>query len=108
MPRYVSLASYTPAAFTAFVGKPQERASGAAELLRKMGGSLISMDFSNGDFDVLIMFELPDDVTAAAFALRVNGAGHFKSNKVVRLLSSDEFLAAQQKAHLLSYEPPKA
>lgn len=108
MPRYVSMASYTAAAFATFVGKPQARAPGAAELLKKMGGSLISMDFGTGDFDVLIMFELPDDVTAAAFALRVNSAGHFKSNKVVRLLSGDEFLAAQHKAHGLVYEPPKA
>ena len=69
---------------------------------------MISMDFSTGDFDVLIIFEVPDEVTATAFALRVQSAGHFKSNKIVRLLSGDEFLDAQRKAHGLSYEAPKA
>jgi|SanBayMetagenome_1026888.scaffolds.fasta_scaffold15705_2 uncharacterized protein with GYD domain len=107
MPRYVSIATYSPAAFAAFVNNPQARTAVAADLLRKLGGTLISMDFSTGDFDVLLIFEVPDEVTATAFALRVQSAGHFKSNRIVRLLSGDEFLDAQRKAYGLSYEAPK-
>ena len=49
---------------------------------------------------------LPDDVAAAALALAVNAPGHLKSYQTTRLLSAQEFLAAQQKAHDVGYKAP--
>ena len=59
-----------------------------------------------GDYDVIAVASLPDDITAAALALAINAPGHLKSYKTTRLLSSPEFLAAQQKAHGVSYQAP--
>ncbi len=56
--------------------------------------------------NVIAVAELPDDTTAAAMALAVNAPGHLKSYRTTRLLSPQEFLAAQQKAHGAGYQAP--
>jgi uncharacterized protein with GYD domain len=108
MPRYLVQASYASAAAAAFVGNPQDRVAGVRALTEKMGGTLVSMDFCFGDSDLVAIAELPDDVAAAAMALAVNAAGHIKSYKTTRLMSADEFLAAQRKSHGVAYQAPKS
>ena len=106
MPRYLVQASYTSAAAAAFVSNPQDRVAGLKVVIEKLGGKLESLEFSLGEYDVIAVSSLPDDTTAAAVALAVNAPGHLKSYKTTRLLSSQEFLAAQQKAHGASYQAP--
>ena len=108
MPRYLVQASYTTAAAAAFVNNPQDRVAGVRALVEKMGGTLESMDYCLGDFDLVATATLPDDVAAAAMALAVSSAGHIKSYKTTRLMSAGEFLSAQQKAHGVAYQAPKA
>ena len=108
MPRYLVQASYTTAAAAAFVNNPQDRVAGVRALAQKVGGSLESMDYCLGDFDLVAVATLPDDLTAAAMALAVNSAGHIKSYKTTRLMSAEEFLSAQQKAHGVTYQAPKS
>ena len=108
MPRYLVQASYTTAAAAAFAGNPRDRVAGVRALVEKMGGKLESMDYCLGDCDLVAIADLPDDVTAAAMALAVNAAGHMRSYKTTRLMSAEEFLAAQHKAHGAAYQAPKA
>jgi uncharacterized protein with GYD domain len=107
MPRYLIQASYTSAAAAAFVSNPQDRVAGVRAAVEKLGGKLASFEFALGDYDVIGIGEFPDDVTAAAFSLAVNAPGHIKSYKTTRLMSADEFLAAQRKAHGVAYQAPK-
>lgn len=106
MPRYLIQASYTAAAAAAFVSNPQDRVAGVRATVEKLGGKLESFEFCLGDHDVIAIGSLPDDTAAAAMALAVNAPGHLKSYKTTRLLSADEFLAAQKKAHGLNYSAP--
>ena len=106
MTRYLIQASYTSAAIAAFVSNPQDRVAGVRALIKKLGGKLVSFDFCLGEYDVVAVFEAPDDTTAAALALTVNAAGHLSSFRTTRLLSPKEFTAAQEKAHGLSYKAP--
>ena len=107
MSRYLIQASYTSAAAAAFVSNPQDRVAGVKAVLEKLGGKLVSFDFCLGEHDVIAVFEAPDDTTAAALALAVNAPGHLSSYRTTRLLSPQEFLAAQKQAHGLSYKAPK-
>jgi len=50
--------------------------------------------------------EIADDTSAAAMALAINALGHVRSYRTTRLLSGQEFLAAQQKTHGLDYRAP--
>jgi len=106
MPRYVIQASYTSAAAAAFVSNPQDRVAGVRALVEKLGGKLESFDFCLGDYDLFAVATAPDDSTAAAIALAVNAPGHLKSYKTTRLMSPQEFLEAQKKAHGTSYQAP--
>ena len=106
MPRYLIQASYTSAAAAAFVSNPQDRVAGVQAVVEKLGGKLESFEFSLGDYDVIAVGSFPDDSTAAACSLAVNAPGHLKSYKTTRLLSAEEFLTAQQKAHDVGYQAP--
>ena len=108
MPRYLVQASYTSSAVATFVSNPQDRAAGIQALIEKLGGQMESLDFCLGEYDVIAVASLPDDTVAAAVALAVNAPGHLKSYRTTRLLSPEEFLAAQEQAHGASYEAPKA
>jgi uncharacterized protein with GYD domain len=107
MPRYLIQASYTATAAAAFVSNPQDRVPGVRAAVEKLGGKLESFEFSLGEYDVVGIGEFPDDVTAAAFALAVSAPGHLKSYKTTRLMSAQEFLSAQKKAHGVAYQAPK-
>ena len=106
MPRYLIQASYTSAAIAAFVSNPQDRVAGVTAIVKKLGGKLVSFDFCLGEHDVVAIFEAPDDTSAAALALAVNAPGHLSSYRTTRLMSPKEFVAAQEKAHGLSYKAP--
>lgn len=106
MPRYLIQASYSSAAAAAFVSKPQDRVAGVQALAEKLGGKLESFDFCLGEYDVIAVGSFPDDTTAAAMALAVNAPGHLRSYRTTRLMSPQEFLAAQQKAQGTSYQAP--
>jgi len=107
MPRYLIQASYNSTAAAAFVSNPQDRVAGVRAAVEKLGGKLESFDFALGDYDVIGIAAFPDDVAAAALALAVNAPGHLKSYKTTRLMSADEFVAAQRKAHDVAYQAPK-
>lgn len=108
MPRYLIQASYTAAACAAFVAKPQDRVAGVKAAVEKLGGSLESFDYCLGEHDLVAIAMLPDDTAAAAMALGVNAPGHIKSYKTTRLMSAQDFVAAQQLAHGMAYQAPKA
>lgn len=107
MPRYLIQASYNSAAAAAFASNPQDRVPGVRTAVEKLGGKLESFDFALGDYDVIGIAAFPDDVAAAALALAVNAPGHLKSYKTTRLMSGEEFVAAQRKAHDVAYQGPK-
>lgn len=106
MPRYLVQAAYTAEAAAAFVANPQDRVAGVRALAERLGGSLDSFDFALGDYDAVIIYSAPDDTTAAAVALAAISAGHLKAYKTTKLLSPEEFTAAQRKAHGINYQAP--
>lgn len=108
MPRYLIQASYTATAVAAFVSNPQDRTAGVRAATEKLGGQLESFEFSLGEHDVVGIVVFSDDTTAAAFSLAINAPGHLKSFKTTRLLSAQEFLTAQKKAHDVAYQAPKS
>lgn len=107
MPRYLIQASYQATAVASFVSNPQDRTAGVRAVIKKMGGKLEMFEFSLGEYDLVAIASLPDDVAAAAISLAVNAPGHIKSYKTTRLMSADDFLKAQKMAHGVAYSAPK-
>ena len=50
--------------------------------------------------------QMPDNVSAAAFALAVAAGGAFKSHKTTPLMSMEEGIEAMKKAGGTGYRPP--
>ena len=76
MPKYLWKASYTQAGVK---GVASEGGSGRRDAVKaateSVGGSLDGFYFAFGDADAYVIADLPDDETALAVAIAVNGSG---------------------------------
>ena len=75
-------------------------------MMEGWGGRLESFYFAFGDYDVVIIAEVPDSVTMAAAAMAVGATGALKAFKTTVLLTPEESLEAMRKAGTLGYQPP--
>jgi uncharacterized protein with GYD domain len=61
--------------------------------------------FAFGEHDVVVICEMPDNVSAAAFALAVGAGGTVASYRTTVLLTPEEAVEAMNKAAESSYQP---
>lgn len=106
MPIYLIQASYTTQGVSALVNKPEDREAVLRSLVEGMGGRLESMYYAFGDFDVILIVELPDNVTVAAFSMAVGASGAVTNLKTTVLLPMSEGVEAARKAGSVGYRPP--
>jgi uncharacterized protein with GYD domain len=107
MPYYLVQASYTHEAWTALLKNPQDRTSGLRTLIEGLGGTLHGLYYAFGDHDVVVLYEAPDDQSAAAVSLSAAAPGHLKEIKTTVLLTPSELTAVLQKAGAQSYQAPQ-
>jgi uncharacterized protein with GYD domain len=106
MPLYMVQFAYTAEAWAALAKQPQSRAQGVGDLARKLGGRLVDLYYCFGEYDGVVLLEMPDDSTATAFVIAAVGPGHIKSSRTTRLMTVDETTEAMKKAGQASYAPP--
>jgi uncharacterized protein with GYD domain len=95
MPLYLHQAAYTPESIAAQIKNPEDRLEVATRpAVEAAGGRLITGGFSMGEFDLIAIFEAPDDVSAAVVALAVNAGGAIRTTRTTRLLSGPEWVEA--------------
>jgi uncharacterized protein with GYD domain len=75
-------------------------------VIERLGGRLESAYLSFGDYDVVVIAEMPDHASAAAFSLATSAGGALKAIKTTPLLSIEEGLEAMRKAAGAGYHPP--
>ena len=108
MPLYVSHFAYTPETWKNLTRSPQDRTQALEELARKLGGRLVNLYYAFGEYDGLVISEVPDDTAAAALAMAAAAAGHVRSIKTTRLFTPAEAVAAMKKAGAAQLKPPSA
>jgi uncharacterized protein with GYD domain len=106
MAYYMFQAAYTAEALAKLLKKPQNRFEIVAKAVEKLGGRVVGSWFCFGEYDVVLVSELPDNVSAAAFAVAVSAGGALKANKTTPLLSADDMLQMLNKAGKTGYSPP--
>ena len=74
--------AYTPVAWKALMKEPANRLEVVREVVARLGGRLVDGWFTFGDFDALVICELPDNVSAAAFSMAVNAGGAMRATPV--------------------------
>jgi uncharacterized protein with GYD domain len=106
MARYLFQASYTNEAWAAQVSHPQNRMDVIRPVIERLGGRLESAYLSFGDYDVVVIAEMPDHVSAAAFSLAASAGGGVKAVKTTPLMTIEEGIEAMKKAAGAGYRPP--
>jgi uncharacterized protein with GYD domain len=97
VPKYLWKASYTSAGAR---GIAKEGGSGRVEAVKQatesVGGTLDAFYFAFGGADAYVIADLPDNETAAAVALTVNGSDRASVETIV-LITPEEMDAATKK-----------
>lgn len=105
MADYLLQLSYSTAAWTALIKRPENRVEAVRKVVEKLGGKLGAFWFSFGDHDLIGVVEMPDNVRAAAFAMALAAGGACKRVKTTPLLSVEEGIDAMKKAGACGYKP---
>ena len=96
MPKFLIEASYTTEGLK---GLKKDKASGrqaaVAEAAKSLGGNLESMHFALGADDVIVVLDLPDASTAAAFSTAVSASGlvRTRTTALLTVAEMDQALA---------------
>jgi len=86
---------------------PQE-AGISVELIQKLGGKIQEMYFAFGEYDAIVITEMPDNVSAAAIALAFASGGALRTCQTTALMTRAEALDAMRKAGQCGYKPMTA
>jgi uncharacterized protein with GYD domain len=78
MSNYIALLNYTDKGIAHIDGSP-DRLDKARALLREMGGDFKQVFLTMGNFDMIVVYEAPDDATAARFSLRLGKLGYVRT-----------------------------
>jgi uncharacterized protein with GYD domain len=106
MPLYMVQAGYTSQALAAMTQNPEDRSTAVRPLIEGAGGKLHSVYFCQGDYDVVVVFEVPNAEAANAIVLAAVGVGHLKTYKTTPLFTPEEIQGAFRKAATLSLRAP--
>jgi uncharacterized protein with GYD domain len=95
---YLTYFKYTDAAVKAMTENPQDREAAVRKLAESFGGKLdVLYWMTSGEYDGFVIFEYPDDVTAAASAALVRSSNNFQKNETIPLMNAADFKAVMQK-----------
>lgn len=95
---YLHQVSYTSESWRVLIAQPQDRLGAVRAPIEKLGGKLIEGWFAFGEYDIVAITEMPDNVSAAAIAIAFAAGGACKSVRTTPLLSPKEAISAMQKA----------
>ncbi len=105
MPHYLCQLSYTAEGWAALLKKPQNRIEAVRPVIEKLGGKIEGAWFAFGESDLIVVLDMPDNVSAAAFAITVAGGGAVKSYKTIPLMSIDDGIEAMKQGAKSGYKP---
>jgi uncharacterized protein with GYD domain len=108
MAHYSLHAAYTPLGWAALLKNPQHRLEAVRPVIERLGGSVLHGWFMFGEYDLLIVCELPDNVGAAALSMAISAGGAVRTVKVTPLLSFEDGVEAMRRAKAAEYAPPRS
>ena len=106
MAHYLAQVAYTSEAWASMVKNPQDRISAVTPVVKRLGGTMVSGWLAFGDYDVVGICDMPDNVSAAAFSIAASAGGSVKAFKTTPLLSIADAVEAMRKAGGAGYSPP--
>lgn len=105
MPRYLYQIAYTSDSWAAQMKDPQNRIEKVRGSVEQLGGKIVDAYYTFGEYDIVVILDMPDNTSAAAFAIAVAGGGAAKAAKTTPLMSVEEGIDAIRKGGQSSYRP---
>lgn len=106
MAHYLIQVAYTPQAWAAQLKNPQNRLEAVRPVAQKLGGDFESAWLAFGEYDIVGIVRMPDNVSATAFSMAASAGGALKAIKTTPLLSVEDGINAMRKAAGAGYRPP--
>ncbi|MBV9348092.1 MAG: GYD domain-containing protein [Pseudolabrys sp.] len=90
MPVFITQGRYSREAIKGMMVKPEDRADAVSRLLAKAGGRLLGYYITFGEFDFLLVAEMPTETQMAAAVLAAGAGGGVTDLRTTLALTSDE------------------
>jgi uncharacterized protein with GYD domain len=106
MAYYLVQIAYTPASLATQIRNPQSVVDRSGALIESLGGKLLCTYYAFGDYDLVQIVDMPDNVSAASLSLAAASGGAIQDFKTTVLMTVDEGVSALKNAAKATYEPP--
>ena len=110
MALYMYQAAYTPESWAAQLKNPQNRAEQVGRTAcEAAGGKMIGAWYAFGDYDLIIIADMPDAESMAALSLAVAAGGAISKQHTTALMSGAQGVAAMKTAATVAktYKPAR-
>jgi len=84
---FITQGKYTGAALAGMVAKPEDRSKAVAKLAKAVGGKLIASYLTFGEYDFLVVMDIPDEKAAAAAVIAAASGGGISDIKTTVAMS---------------------
>jgi uncharacterized protein with GYD domain len=110
MPIFVTQGRYARDALKGMLAKPEDRFEAAAKLAQAAGGKLLSYYVTFGEYDWLVVTEMPNEQQAAAFVLTAAAGGGVTDVRTMLAMTTAQAKQAFTAAGDMTadYRPPGA
>ncbi len=108
MAHYLVQVAFTAEAWAAMVKNPQNREEAVRPVVERLGGTIQSAYWAFGEYDIAAIFQMPDNVSAAAISMAFSAGGAAKAVKSTPLMTMEEGVEAMRKAAEAGYRPPSS
>lgn len=106
MPHYLIEVAYTPEAWATMTKNPQDRIEAVRPAVENLGGRIEAGYMSFGEYDLIVIAEMPGNTEAAAFAITALAGGACKAYRTTPLMTMSDGVEAMQRSSAAGYEPP--
>jgi uncharacterized protein with GYD domain len=107
MPLSMIQFSYKSETVGNLIKNPEDRTIAVRQLIEKLGGKMLAFYYSYGEYDGLVIADMPDHVSGLATTMVSYAAGGTTKLKTTILITVQEAMAAMKKASGLKLEQPK-
>lgn len=92
----------------ALVERPEDRLVTTTRLLQGIGGRLHYYFFCFGEYDIVLIYELPDNIASASLSMVLSSSGTVSEVETTPLLTMEEAISAMGSAGeaVGIYQPP--
>jgi uncharacterized protein with GYD domain len=99
--------SYTPETLAKLVKHPEDRSAVVKKLIEQSGGRMLEFFYSFGEYDGIVLAEMPDNVASLATTFSAYSQGGLTNLKTTILIPVNEAMKAMKIASGLTMPLPE-